>query len=104
MEESLASLFFENMPCRLRPDDLPTTGAAYPSGTETILIAEDMPEVRQLARSTLAQRGYQVLEAANGSAALALAARHPGTIHLVEWLRVHGEAQLSDETMAQLRR
>ena len=29
---------------------------------------------------------------------------HPGTVHLVEWLRAHGEAQLSDETMAQLRR
>ena len=61
----------------------PALDAAYPSGTETILIAEDMPEVRQLARTTLAQRGYQILEAVDGRAALELAAGHPGTIHLL---------------------
>jgi len=33
-----------------------------------------------------------------------LIARRPGTIHLVEWLRAHGQAQLSDETMEALRR
>ena len=32
-----------------------------------------------------------------------LIADHPGTIHLVDWLQGHGEAQLSDETMALLR-
>ena len=32
-----------------------------------------------------------------------LVARRPGTIQLVEWLRAHGEAQLSDEVVAALR-
>ena len=44
---------------------------------------EDEESVRQLVRETLATRGYCVLEASNGNAALALAARHSDTIHLV---------------------
>ncbi|MFZ0772244.1 MAG: PAS domain S-box protein [Candidatus Sulfotelmatobacter sp.] len=56
-------------------------GAA--GGSETILLVEDEESVRQLVRDTLASRGYRVLEAANGQDALALAAAHPDTIHLV---------------------
>jgi CheY-like chemotaxis protein len=41
-------------------------------GTETILLVEDQPDVRKLLRSLLASLGYQVLEAADGNAALAL--------------------------------
>ncbi|MGB9286267.1 MAG: response regulator, partial [Candidatus Sulfotelmatobacter sp.] len=52
-------------------------------GSETILLVEDEESVRQLVRETLESRGYRVLEAANGNAALALAASHPDTIHLV---------------------
>ncbi len=52
-------------------------------GSETILLVEDEDSVRQLVRETLAARGYRVLEASNGSAALALAARHSDAIHLV---------------------
>ncbi|HEV3307842.1 MAG TPA: PAS domain S-box protein [Candidatus Sulfotelmatobacter sp.] len=52
-------------------------------GSETILLVEDEDSVRQLVRETLESRGYQVLEAANGQAALALAASHSETIHLV---------------------
>ncbi len=65
-----------------------TVGAApanHPAagGTETILLVEDEDSVRQLVRETLESRGYHVLEAANGSAALALAARYPDPIHLI---------------------
>ncbi len=46
-------------------------------------MVEDEDSVRQLVRETLESRGYRVLEAANGNAALALAANHPDPIHLV---------------------
>jgi two-component system, cell cycle sensor histidine kinase and response regulator CckA len=52
-------------------------------GSETILLVEDEESVRQLVRETLVSRGYRVLEAQNGNAAIALAAAHPETIHLV---------------------
>jgi len=62
--------------------DLPVSLAAA-GGTETVLLVEDEDSVRQLVRETLESRGYRVLEAANGPAALALAASHPDQIHLV---------------------
>jgi CheY-like chemotaxis protein len=52
-------------------------------GSETILLVEDEESVRQLVRETLEARGYHVLEAENGNAGLALAASHPGILHLV---------------------
>jgi len=56
---------------------------AHSAGSETILLVEDEESVRQLVRETLAARGYRVLEASNGNAALALAASLTDTIHLV---------------------
>jgi two-component system, cell cycle sensor histidine kinase and response regulator CckA len=52
-------------------------------GSETILLVEDEESVRQLVRETLESRGYHVLEAANGQAALSVASMHPDTIHLI---------------------
>jgi two-component system cell cycle sensor histidine kinase/response regulator CckA len=52
-------------------------------GSETILLAEDEEGVRELAREFLTKSGYSVLEAKNGAEALALAAEHQGTIHLL---------------------
>jgi len=52
-------------------------------GSETILLVEDEESVRQLVRETLESRGYRVLEAANGPAALTLADSVLDTIHLV---------------------
>jgi PAS domain S-box-containing protein len=52
-------------------------------GTETILLAEDEPAVRQLARKFLGTRGYHVLEAANGPEALRLSREYKGRIDLL---------------------
>ena len=43
---------------------------AAAGGNETVLLVEDEDSVRQLVRETLESRGYRVLEAANGNAAL----------------------------------
>lgn len=52
-------------------------------GTEVILLAEDEKSVRQLVRDILKGSGYEVLEAANGDAALLLCEGHQGAIHLL---------------------
>ena len=65
---------------RLAP---PSTGAEARGGQETILLTEDAVDLRALAREVLTRRGYQVLDAADGAEALALAERHPGPIHLL---------------------
>jgi two-component system, cell cycle sensor histidine kinase and response regulator CckA len=57
---------------------------AFPvSGTETVLLVEDEPGVRSLALLVLQSNGYTVLAAASPQEALALAAQHLGTIHLL---------------------
>jgi CheY-like chemotaxis protein len=50
-----------------------------PRGTETLLIAEDEPSVRHLARDVLQAQGYQVLSASNGQDALRVARDHRGS-------------------------
>lgn len=52
-------------------------------GAETILLAEDEEMVRLLARQVLEVHGYQVLEAANGGAALLICERHHEPIQLL---------------------
>jgi len=54
-----------------------------PKGSETILLAEDETEVRELAREALRRGGYAVIEAADGAAALRVAESFTGTIHLL---------------------
>ena len=51
--------------------------------TETVLLVEDEPGVRGLAKRVLTQRGYRVLEAEDGAVALRIAATHVGEIDLV---------------------
>lgn len=52
-------------------------------GTETILVVEDEPGVRQLVRRVLQRYGYRVLVAATPHEAIALARSHPAAIHLL---------------------
>jgi PAS domain S-box-containing protein len=53
------------------------------SGEETVLLVEDDPEVRKLARGILEQYGYRLIEAASGPEALAAEAGHEGRIDLL---------------------
>jgi nitrogen-specific signal transduction histidine kinase/CheY-like chemotaxis protein len=50
---------------------------------ETILLVEDEEALREVTRRIFARNGYQVITAANGPEALAIAASHPGEIHLL---------------------
>ncbi len=68
-------------PADLRGD--PAIPTAAPHGSETVLLVEDEPEVRGLARDILHQQGYTVLEAADGDEALRIGREHGGPIHLL---------------------
>ena len=52
-------------------------------GKETILLVEDEPAVRELARLVLSEHGYTVIEAQNSEDAVRLAGRHGSEIHLL---------------------
>ena len=54
-----------------------------PTGSEVILIAEDEPAVRTMARRALESHGYTVLEAANGQEALDIVDHGPDVVDLV---------------------
>jgi signal transduction histidine kinase/FixJ family two-component response regulator/streptogramin lyase len=56
---------------------------AITRGKETILLVEDEPAVRAVARHVLLAYGYQVLEAEDGQEALAVASAFTGRIHLL---------------------
>ena len=71
-----------------RPEGTATEVAAIepgglPRGTETVLLVEDEPSFRALARELLEMLGYSVLESEDVSDALRIAERHTGAIHLL---------------------
>jgi len=61
----------------------PKPAAEIPAGTETVLLAEDEQDVREIAREFLESGGYKVIEAKDGKDALALAAANRGKIDLL---------------------
>lgn len=65
-------------PVARAPGDAPP-----PNGGATVLVVEDELPVRNLIRRVLVRRGYQVLEARNGSEALRIAAEWRAPIHLI---------------------
>jgi two-component system cell cycle sensor histidine kinase/response regulator CckA len=54
-----------------------------PSGRETVLVAEDEDDVRNLVMQILKRQGYRVLEAANGGEALIACEKYKEKIHLL---------------------
>jgi signal transduction histidine kinase/ActR/RegA family two-component response regulator len=64
--------------------EAPAEAQAVPRGGQaTVLLAEDDESFRELMRVTLEREGYRVLEAADGRAALEVAARYEGRIDLL---------------------
>ena len=66
-----------------RSTSAPPSKGASPTGTETILLAEDDESVRKLLATVLRKQEYNVLLAADPPAALQVAAAFPGPIHLL---------------------
>jgi CheY-like chemotaxis protein len=50
---------------------------------QTILVVDDEPDLRDLARDILEAKGYHILEARDGEEALRAAGAHPDRIHLL---------------------
>jgi len=57
--------------------------ASAEEALETILLVEDESSLRTLSRRYLQQKGYTVLEAADGAAAITICSTHAGPIHLL---------------------
>lgn len=64
------------------PVEAPAPAPAIPQ-RETILLVEDEAGIRALVRKILRREHYNVLEAGSAEEALAIAAEHQGTIHLL---------------------
>ncbi|MGH9495609.1 MAG: PAS domain S-box protein [Candidatus Sulfotelmatobacter sp.] len=77
------------------PTEQPAQSPARPlrTGMETILVAEDQPDLRWMICQFLQTLGYSVLEAKDGGDAVALAEQYKGTIDVV----------LTDVVMPQVR-
>jgi len=67
----------------LAPSLEPGAQRALPGGSETVLLVEDEPVVRDAARALLSRLGYRVLAAPGGLDGLVAARGHAGPIHLV---------------------
>ena len=68
--------------------DARTTSGVRPrvssrAGSETVLVVEDEGPVRNLVRAVLERKGYAVLAAQDGAAALELVDKHTGVIHVL---------------------
>ncbi|MGD0485315.1 MAG: ATP-binding protein [Gemmatimonadales bacterium] len=80
-EPGRGATFTIDLPCvdeAVQPAEPGRAVRGEASGTETILVVEDEPAVRSIARESLRVRGYTVLEAPDGDAALQLAAGSEG--------------------------
>ncbi len=66
-----------------QPAEQAPAAAAPVVGTETVLIADDEPDVRYFLEVILKANGYTVLSASNGQAALDLIPAPPGKVHLL---------------------
>jgi two-component system cell cycle sensor histidine kinase/response regulator CckA len=67
----------------LEPVGAVGAASSQSGGSETVLLVEDEESVRQLVRETLESKGYKVLEADNGEAALQIVSGYSGKIDML---------------------
>ncbi len=67
----------------LEPIGAAGTSLSQNGGSETVLLVEDEESVRQLVRETLESKGYKVLEADNGEAALRIVSNYSDKIDML---------------------
>ncbi|MGP8200345.1 MAG: response regulator [Limisphaerales bacterium] len=72
-------VYFPQVEGLLDADARQTQAGPLPRGTETVLIVEDEPSLRHLARDILQAQGYEVLRASNGLHAMFVAREHKGS-------------------------
>jgi two-component system KDP operon response regulator KdpE len=65
-----------------KPPDLSNDRRSMTAAPLRVLVIDDEPPIRKLLRLGLGTEGYEILEAPNGKAALALLARDPGLVIL----------------------
>ncbi len=71
------------LPVALEASASPTSSGTRPAVAGTILVVEDEPAVRAVARRVLERAGYAVVEAPDEHTALRIAETRPGTINLL---------------------
>jgi CheY-like chemotaxis protein len=78
--------FHIDLPLTAKGAEVRPAKAAPPrprGGSETILLAEDDPDVRNATRAVLERHGYTVLQAGSGPEALSIFRRHGGRVDLL---------------------
>jgi two-component system cell cycle sensor histidine kinase/response regulator CckA len=65
------------------PPALPAASQPGPKGNETLLLVEDQDPLRDMIAEALQLLGYRVLVAPDGEAAIEVASRHRGRLHLL---------------------
>lgn len=77
------TLYFPRLPVSVTAAHEAPQLAAICTGTETILVVEDEPQVRSMVRRVLEPLGYRIVSAAHGAEAIEIAARHATRIDLL---------------------
>ncbi len=80
---SIFSVYLPHLIGSAKPEAAARRREEAPKGSGAVLVVEDQPEVRSLTCTVLRGLGYEVLEAADGSEALSIAARHGRPIRLL---------------------
>ena len=76
-------IFFPRVAAAAKPQPVAPPVKAVRSGMETVLVAEDQPDLRWMICQFLQELGYSVLEAKDGGDAVALAEQYKGTIDVL---------------------